>query len=279
MLNEIIKRLEQENLSISKAMRSIYKLEPHIAIVNTNLSDEPTQRYIKNKIKKCEEYGIKTSVHKPKNMEELLELISNLNNNKKVTSIIIQYPFADWVTRSNQEIFDLVYPSKDIDRLNSCWYYNNKKENLPLTAEGIKDIIEELYFMKKIKEQEKILFVGNGITTNRRLFLNMFDKGMFDCRIVNSKTPKQSVKELIHWSHIIISAIGKKNSIDVEGKIVICPSIIKNEDGTFSSDLIDEKREKNITNNVLGTIGKLTVSKLICRAYKDIYSKIKKCKK
>lgn len=278
MLNEIIKRLEQENLSISKAMRSIYKLEPHIAIVNTNLSDEPTQRYIKSKIKKCEEYGIKTSIHEPTNMEELLELISNLNNNKKVTSIIIQYPFADWITKSNQEIFDLVYPAKDIDRLNSCWYYDKKKENLPLTAEGIKDIIEELYFMKVIKENEKILFVGNGITTNRRLFLNMFDKGMFDCRIVNSKTPKQSVKELIHWSHMIISAIGQKNSLDVEGKIVICPSIIKNEDGTFSSDLIDEKIEKNITNNVLGTIGKLTVSKLICRAYKDIYNKRMKCK-
>ena len=276
MLNKIINELVEENFELSKIYRGVHRIKPHIAIINTNLKDEPTQRYIRNKTKKCNEYGITTSVHEPKNMSELLELINNLNKNEKVSSIIIQYPFANWVDKSTQEIFDLVSPKKDIDRLHSCWYYNKFSTNLPLTAEGIKSIIRKLSDINKINKGENILFVGNGITTNRRLFLNMFDEGDYECRIINSKTSEKSKKELIHWSHLIISGVGKKDFLDTEGKIVISPTIIKNEDGTFSSDLMDSKRKKNITHNVIGTIGKLTVSKLILRAYQDAFKKIKK---
>lgn len=276
MIQRIINELEEAFISVTKAYKENYKLEPCIAIINTNINDEPSQRYIRNKRKKCEEYGIKTTLHEPTNMEELIELISNLNKNTKVTSIIIQYPFAKWITKSNQEIFDLVSPSKDIDRLHSCWYYDKNIHNLPLTAFGIYKIIETLFFEDKLKFQDKIFFYGNGMTTNKRLFLKMFDEGRFDCRIANSKTPKSSIKELTHWSHLIVSGIGKKDTLEAEGKYIICPSIIKNEDGTFSSDLKDELKEKNITHKVIGGIGKLTTSSLLMRAFEDARKQSKK---
>lgn len=269
MIQNIINELEECNLQVTQAFKENYDFKPNIAIINTNKEDEASQRYIRNKVKKCEKYDIKTSIHEPTNMEELFNTISNLNKNKEVTSIIIQYPFAKWVTLKTQEVFDLVKPEKDIDRLHSCWYYDKSVKNLPLTAYGIYTIIEELYYNGSIKEGEKILFYGNGITTNKRLFLNMFDRGKYDCRIANSKTPKSSVKELINWSKIVISGVGKKNSLNCVGKTVICPSIIKNEDGSFSSDLVEDKRDKNWTHNVIGGIGKLTTSLLLLRAYED----------
>ena len=244
-----------------------YVPQPYLAIVNTNINDEPSQRYIRNKVKKCGKYGIKTSVHTATNMEELRETIAHLNLNENVTAIIIQYPFADWVYVPDQQIFDLVKPEKDIDKLNSCWYYNEKPSNLPLTAMCIHDLIMKMLENGMLKEKDKILFHGNGVTTNKRLYLQMFQTGLFDCRIVNSKTPKESARELIHWSHLIVSGVGKKNSLNVDGKYVICPSIIKNEDGSFSSDLIDEKRDRNFTHKVIGGIGKLTTGALLLRAY------------
>lgn len=276
MIQKIINELEETFLSVTKAYKENYKLEPCIAIINTNVNDEPSQRYIRNKRKKCEDYGIKTTLHEPTNMEELYSTISNLNANKQITSIIIQYPFAKWIDIPQQRVFDLVSPEKDIDRLHSCWYYDKDVHNLPLTAFGIYKIIETLFFENKLKFQDKILFNGNGITTNKRLFLKMFDEGRFDCRIINSKTPKHSVRELTHWAHLIVSGIGKKDSLDIEGKYVICPSIIKNEDGTFSSDLKDEQRDKNITHKVIGGIGKLTTSSLLMRAFEDARKQLKK---
>lgn len=276
MIQKIINELEETFLSVAKAYKENYKLEPCIAIINTNTDDEPSQRYIRNKRKKCEEYGIKTTLHEPTNMEELYSTISNLNANKQITSIIIQYPFAKWVDIPQQRVFDLISQEKDIDRLHSCWYYDKDVHNLPLTAFGIYKIIETLFFENKLKFQDKILFNGNGITTNKRLFLKMFDEGRFDCRIINSKTPKHSVRELTHWAHLIVSGVGKKDSLDIEGKYVICPSIIKNEDGTFSSDLKDEQRDKNITHKVIGGIGKLTTSSLLMRAFEDARKQLKK---
>ena len=271
IIEETIDEIEKELQTLIKDLKSRCEKQPYITIVNTNPDDEPSQRYIRNKVKKCADNDIRTSVHNIKSMEELRDLLSRLNRNEDITSIIIQYPFAKWVNVPDQEIFDLVNPEKDIDRLNSCWYYNDLPKNLPLTSMSILEILVRLQEKGILKEKDNILFHGNGVTTNRRLFLYLFNKGLFDCRIVNSKTPKKSVKELIHWSHLIVSGVGKKDTLDCEGKIVICPSIIKNTDGTFSSDLIDNKRDKNITHKVIGSIGKLTTNMLIMQAYADCY--------
>lgn len=258
MLQEIIEKIYIKNMQKLEIYLKQNK-KPKIAIINTNLKDEPTQRYIRNKIKKCNEYNISTIVVEPKNREELISEITKLNQDNSVTSIILQYPLSsNIISKNTQEFFDLIDPVKDIDKLNSCWYYSKNPEDLPLTSNAIYEMIKEL-------KHNKVLFYGNGITTNRRLFLKMFDEGQKDCRIINSKTPMNSKKELIEWSEIIVSAIGKKDSLNCENKIIICPSIIKNEDGTFSSDIVDPK--KNQTHKVIGGIGKLTVSKLLLRAY------------
>lgn len=266
-MQSYINEIEQSIYKTLKTFEENNFKKPHIAIINTNLSDEPSQRYIRNKRKKCESHGISTEVHEPKNWSELRNTLKELNNSEKVTGIIIQYPFADWVqTLDSQSVFDMVNPKKDIDRLHSCWFYNPMPENLPLTS----NVLLQLVYRLNLKPKTKILFNGNGITTNRRLFLLMFNKGDYDCRIVNSKTPKESVKELIEWSDVIISGIGRRNSLDCENKIVICPSIIKNSDNTFSSDLVDNKRDKNQVHNVIGGIGKLTTAMLLLRAYLDV---------
>lgn len=268
MLQEIIDKLEEKN--IKEVNDSADEKKAYVAVVCSNPEDEPSERYVKNKCKKMESHGIHSEVVNVNTDKELTNEIERLNNDERVTAIIVQAPLGKNITLSSQKVFDLVRPEKDIDRLNSCFYYDKEPENLPLTALGIYRLIEEILKKENINDEKtKVLFYGNGLTTNKRLFLKMFDEGVTDCRIINSKTPKHSKDELIKWADIIVSSTGIPEVLKCNGKIVISPTITKTKEG-FRSDLEHNHRNYNKVHNVLGGIGKLTTSNLLRRALRMV---------
>ncbi|MGL6099133.1 MAG: tetrahydrofolate dehydrogenase/cyclohydrolase catalytic domain-containing protein [Fusobacteriaceae bacterium] len=263
-LQEEIEKIFKENEKFSVEQSLECGKKPFVAIIKTNPNDEPSERYTKKKIELLENFGCKSKAFIVENDNELKKLINKLNMNDNVTSIIIQAPFGKGIALESQEIFDLVDLKKDIDRLSSKWYYNKNEKNLPLTANGIYEVIN-----RNFKIGTKILFYGNGLTTNKRLFLKMFDEGKYDCRIINSKTPKASKNDAIEWSNVIVSSTGIPGILECENKYVISPTIAKTEEG-FRGDLKHELRDLNKVHKVLGGIGKLTTSTLVRRAYEDL---------
>lgn len=254
-LNTIIDDL----INIDKVMMdNIKKRIGNITIIMST-DDEASQRYVRNKSKKCLENNINVKIINVFNQDSLVEEISKLNDDPKVDNIIVQYPIPEGKL-TPQEVFNLIKPEKDIDKLNNCWFYSKNIDDLPITSYGILRII------KKIPENmdKKILFIGNGLTTNRKLFTYMFDKG-YNCRITNSKTPEKDLKELIEWADIVIPATGKAEWLEMENKIVICPTIIKTDSG-ITSELKKYFRDKNITHNILGKIGVLTTNRVVLSA-------------
>ena len=266
MLQERIELVEQQNYEAATKLREA-GLKPCVAIINANIEDEPSQRYIRNKIKKLEENGIATEliqIGKGGTLGDIVESIHRCNYDSTITSIILQLPLADKFKKWEKKLIEMIESEKDIDRLRSEWYYCDSFTDLPLTAEGM---YRTLLGVEGIGNK-KILFYGNGVTTNRRLYLFLFNAGFGDCRIINSKTPTKSKNELIEWADVIVAATGIPESLACEGKIVISPTIAKTEDG-FRSDLIHKLRDKNEVHNVIGGIGKLTVSTLVRRSYTD----------
>lgn len=265
MLQKLIDNEEERNLQKVRNYMTICEEKfPNVAIVKTNPNDEPSERYTRIKKAKMEDYKIVPHIYVASNNEELIRVVDELNANKEITGVIIQAPFGPGITMDTQEVFDLVNPKKDIDRLHSKWYYNRNEKNLPLTALGIYKILKN--FEKENKMN--LLFYGNGLTTNKRLFLKMFDEGKLDCRIMNSKTPKYSVDELVEWADIIVASTGIPEVLECSGKFIISPTIAKTENG-MRSDLKHNCREVNYVHNILGGIGKLTTSELLVRAYED----------
>lgn len=253
MLNKIIDELIKEDEEIIEKNK-LKKGKKLIIIKSTN--DEASQRYIRNKVKKCTENNIESEVIEVQNQIELCKKIEESNNDEEIKNIIVQYPIPKG-EKDVQEIFNMIKPEKDIDKLNNCWCYDKNVKHLPITAFGIFRILSKI---EKIKEK-KILFIGNGLTTNRKLFLYMFDQG-YDCQIVNSKTPIERLNSNIEWADILVIGTGKKEWLNVSDKIVICPTIIKTEEG-ITSELKKECISKNITHNILGKIGKLTTNRII----------------
>lgn len=269
-LNGIIDSILEGYKKDIQNIRKTVAGNPFLLIISTT-DDEPSQRYIRNKIKKCEEYGIKAQTKYPKTLDELKWLISVANEDPEVSNIIIQYPMADYV-ENYQKIFDLINPEKDVDRLHSCFYYDKNKTNLPLTAEGMYDLLKNIY--EKMDNKQNILFIGNGVTTNRRLFLKCFDEGFMNCHIINSKNNSRHLEMEIEWSDIVVAATGKGRYLYLKDKIFISPTICKLSNETLCNELLNP--EDNITHNIIGKIGLLTTHNLIRRIYNDFASEIKK---
>ncbi|MGL6100922.1 MAG: tetrahydrofolate dehydrogenase/cyclohydrolase catalytic domain-containing protein [Fusobacteriaceae bacterium] len=262
-LQDEIEKIFKENEERSENYSLENERKPFVAIIKTNPEDEPSERYTKKKMALLADYSCGSRAYNVESDDELIATIDHLNRNDLVTSIIVQAPFGKNITIPTQEVFDLVVPKKDIDRLHSKWYYDRDKKNLPLTAYGMYELID-----RNFDKGANVLFYGNGLTTNKRLFLKMFDEGKHDCRIINSKTPSLSKTDMILWADLIVSATGIPEVLECVGKYVISPTIAKTENG-FRGDLTHSLREHNFVHNVLGGIGKLTTSALIRRAFED----------
>ncbi|MGL5715580.1 MAG: tetrahydrofolate dehydrogenase/cyclohydrolase catalytic domain-containing protein, partial [Paraclostridium sp.] len=141
-LQDNINKLEEMNTKITDLyIKEDLSKRPYVAIVATNPDDEPSERYMKKKVELLISKKCRAKVFNANSDKDLICLIRELNNDDEITSIIIQAPFGKSITMETQEVFDLVVPEKDIDRLHSKWYYNKSDTNLPLTALGIYRLI------------------------------------------------------------------------------------------------------------------------------------------
>lgn len=237
-------------------MRSGYGL----TIINTNVEDEASKIYIRNKVKLLEENGVKTNVVgivRPYvcDIMEAIQLAC-----REGDYVILQLPLAEHFKQYTQELLDMIPEWADIDRLSRSVAYPNNKRDLPITAEVIVDLLEEF----NVDKSKKILLIGYGMTTNKRLFDYLF-KNYDNVFVIRSTTDEVMRQYLIESSDVIISSTGKAESLKVEGKIVISPTIHKSEDGKWVHDLHRDYMDRNITHPAIGFLGKRTCNKLLNR--------------
>ena len=79
----------------------------------------PSKIYVKNKEKQALEVGIKSEVIKyDSNVseEKVLQKINQLNNEEKISGILVQLPLPDQI--SKQKIINTINPTKDVDGFN-----------------------------------------------------------------------------------------------------------------------------------------------------------------
>ena len=98
-----------------------YPYEIGLAVVLVG-TDGGSQVYVRNKIKACEELGIKSYAYylpEETTEEELTKLVCDLNADKKVNGILIQLPLPKHINET--KIMSLVDPIKDVD----CFHAQN----------------------------------------------------------------------------------------------------------------------------------------------------------
>lgn len=202
------------------------KLTPKLAVIIVG-EDPASLFYVKMIARSCEKVSIDFEKHNlpgKTSEKELLELIDNLNEDKKVSGIIVQVPLPEQI---NQErIQEAVNPSKDVDCFNPINMGKlalGKPEFLPCTPYAVYELIRRENI---IVEGKHTVIVGRSNIVGKPMTLILLQKEQYanaTLTVCHSRT-----NDLGHYTRqadILIAAVGKpeiiKRDMIKEGAVII----------------------------------------------------------
>ena len=109
--DDLCEKLKTEVATLQKQ----HNLSPCIAVVLVG-EDPASQVYVRNKVRRCEQLGIKSIEHRlsPDTSEaDLLALIDELNNDSAIHGILVQLPVPDQI--NDKAVLAAISPKKDVD--------------------------------------------------------------------------------------------------------------------------------------------------------------------
>ena len=226
----------------------------------------PSQIYVKNKEKNAKEVGITSEVLRfPKEVseEEILNKIEELNNNSKVSGILVQLPLPQQI--SKEKVINAINPFKDVDGFHPTNVGNlssGYKAIVPCTPLGC------LLLIKKIEPNlrgKHAVIIGRS-NLNGKPMAQLLLKENCTVTIVHSKTINLKAECL--KADILVAAVGVANLVKAdwvkENSIIIDVGINKVGDrvvGDVEFDTV-QKKVKAIT-PVPGGVGPMTVACLL----------------
>ena len=260
------KRLREE----LKQKVSVYQGQIGLAVILVG-EDPASQVYVRNKIKGCEEVGIRSdSYYLPKDVseQELLKLISSLNADQSVHGILVQLPLP---AHLNEDlILKTIAPEKDVDGFG----------DLPIgaLAKGNPTTVSCTPFgVMKLLEGEGISVAGKHAVVLGRS--NIVGKPMAmlllnanaTVTVCHSKTER--LKDICASADILVAAVGKPKFVTEdmvkEGAVVIDVGINRNEEGKLCGDVdFDAVKDKaGFITPVPGGVGPMTITMLLWNTY------------
>jgi methylenetetrahydrofolate dehydrogenase (NADP+)/methenyltetrahydrofolate cyclohydrolase len=223
--------------------------------------------YVRNKIKACEEVGIKSVQHKlPETTShaELLSLIRKLNASKDVHGILVQLPLPKQI--NEEEILEEISPAKDVDGFHP---YNVGRLMIgnpvlqPCTPYGVMRLLESTGVDLSGKDA---VVVGRSNIVGKPMAMMLLRKNA-TVTVCHSKT--KDLVERIKKADILVAAIGRAEFIKgewvKEGAVVIDVGMNRTLEGKLVGDVDFEgasERASFIT-PVPGGVGPMTIAMLL----------------
>lgn len=253
---------------VAKKVQEIKKegIFPGLAVII--VGDNPASRiYVNNKKKACnevhiysEEYALPSSTKQ----EELINLISELNNKKTIHGILVQLPLPKHI--DEKAVIDAINPLKDVDAFNAINVGKimlGKYDLLPCTPAGIIELLES----QNIEiEGKRCVVVGRSNIVGKPMAMLLLNKNG-TVTICHSKT--KNLKEICKNADILIAAVGKAKFITADmikpGAVVIDVGMNKDENNKLCGDVDFNQVEKvaSYITPVPGGVGPMTISMLM----------------
>lgn len=223
--------------------------------------------YVNNKKKMAEKIGIHSEViNYPANITEaeLLDKIEELNNNKKVTAILVQLPLPKHISKDN--VMNKIIPSKDVDGFtpyNFGKLFSGETPTVyPCTPKGILLLLDE--YNIEI-EGKHVVIVGRSNIVGKPLSQMMLNKNA-TVTICHSHT--KNLSQITKTADILVSAVGKNI---IEGEmlktdcVIVDVGIFKDENGKTRGDVDFESASKiaSFISPVPGGVGPMTIASLM----------------
>lgn len=255
--NELKKEVEELKLN---------GIIPKLAVIMVG-DNSSSKIYVRNKSLACEQIGIEYEEFLlPENttMEELLDLIDKLNNDKTINGILLQSPIPKGLDIN--EAFKAIAPEKDVDGFNPVNIGKlclGQDTFISCTPYGIINLLEK--YNIDIEGKDAVV-VGRSNIVGKPMMQCLLNKNA-TVTICHSKTIK--LERVTKKADILIVAIGKPKFITKDmvkdGAIVVDVGINRDEKGKLCGDVDFEEVSKiaSYITPVPGGVGPMTIAMLM----------------
>ena len=234
-------------------------------------NDPASQVYVRNKIKACEETGIKSyAYYLPEDVtqKQLEELIISLSVDDAVDGILVQLPLPAGLDADSA--LELIPTEKDVDgfsKENIGKLALNEECLAACTPNGVMKMLESKNISVKGK---KAVVVGRSNIVGRPMALLLLNADA-TVTICHSKT--EDLKKECLEADILVAAIGKprfiKGDMIKNGAVVIDVGMNRDDDGKLCGDVDFEgaKDKCSYITPVPGGVGPMTIAMLMYNTY------------
>ena len=250
----VAEKIKQEVKSEIERMRETLHVQPGLAAVR--VGDDPASAvYVKNKIRACEEVGIRSehlALPESTSSNELLALIQKLNSRDDIDGILVQLPLPKGIDETR--IIEAVSPDKDVDGfhpVNVGRLAMGRQSFVPCTPAGI---IELLDFHRIEIRGAGACVVGRSQIVGRPMAQLLLQR---DATVTICHSRTKDLAAVTRQADLLIVAIGRAGMIRKEhikpGATVIDVGMNKLSDASEIRDMFGSDAEARL--NVLAKRG------------------------
>ena len=237
------------------------------------VGDDPaSQVYVRNKIKACDEVGIKSFLCKlpaESTFDEVAGTINYLNENPDVSGMILQLPLPKHLDET--ALIDLIDPDKDVD---GCHYvqkgrlWTGRDSLVACTPYGVMKLLD--YYNIPLEGKNAVV-IGRSNLVGKPLAQLLLDR---NCTVTICHSRTKNLAEITSRADIVCVAIGKakflKADMVKDGAVVIDVGMDRDENGKLCGDVdfADVAPKCSYITPVPGGVGPMTVTMLLANTVK-----------
>ncbi|MDE7373342.1 MAG: bifunctional methylenetetrahydrofolate dehydrogenase/methenyltetrahydrofolate cyclohydrolase FolD, partial [Clostridia bacterium] len=223
--------------------------------------------YVRNKIKACEEVGIKSYLCKlpeESTFEDVANTIKQLNENPDVSGMILQLPIPKHLDEN--KLIDLIAPEKDVDGCTAALkgrLWTGRDSLIACTPYGVMKLLD---FYNIPLEGKNAVVVGRSNLVGKPMAQLLLDR---NCTVTLCHSRTKNSKDITRGADIVVVAIGKAKFLKAdmvrEGAVVVDVGMDRDENGKLCGDVDFESVSPKCSyiTPVPGGVGPMTVTMLI----------------
>ena len=241
-------------------------ITPGLAVILVG-EDPASQVYVRNKIKACEDCGIKSVFEKydaSLSQADLLARINALNADSSIHGILVQMPLPKHI--DPHAVIEAISASKDVDgysTLSAGELMTGKPGFNPCTPYGCMKLIESTGINLKGKHA---VVIGRSNTVGKPMAMMLLAANA-TVTICHSATPDMKAHTL--QADVVVAAVGKRNVLTADmvkpGAVVIDVGMNRDGNGKLCGD-VDFEAIKPIASHITpvpGGVGPMTITMLL----------------
>ncbi len=201
-MKEIKEYVKEQKAELKTAIAGLER-KPRFVVIQVG-DNEASNRYVRNKLKDCEEVGIQAELVKFKGTATTLDVLNKmyeLKNNCKIDAYMIQFPLPNHINES--EIIRYIDSTKDADG------FTNNGITYPATPMGIIKYLERNDYDF---EDKNALIIGRSNIVGKPMAKLLLDRNC-NVTVTHSHTSVVSMFGYIDQADLIICATGHENTL------------------------------------------------------------------